>query len=107
MLAGRRVIDGKAVRQRLEVDFLANNLGYRRHYIQSALNLDTDEKREQERRSLRLVSGSFKKIVIVNKAMKPYMGDEGILTRGLLDYPLNHDSLDCMWRAETNSLDAP
>lgn len=93
MLAGRRVIDAKAARQRLEVDFVAN-LGYRRHCIQSALNLDTDEKREQERRSLRLVSDSFKKIVIVNKAMKPYMGDEGILTMELLDYLLDQGSLN-------------
>ena len=41
----------------------------------------------------------------MNKAMKPYVGDEGILTMGLLDYLLNHDGLDCMWRAETNSRD--
>lgn len=106
MLAGRRVIDAKAARQRLEVDFLAN-LGYRRYHIQSALNLDTDEKREQERRSLCLVSDSFKKIVNVNKAMKSYADDEGILTMGLLDYLLNHDSLDYVWRAETNSRDIP
>ena len=74
-------IDGSKTRQRLEVDFVAN-LGYRRYYIQSALSLDTDEKREQEKRSLRLIGDSFKKIVIVNKVMKPYMDDDGILTMG-------------------------
>lgn len=86
-------IDGSKTRQRLEVDFVAN-LGYRRYYIQSALNLDTDEKREQEKRPLRLIGDSFKKIVIVNKVMKPYMDDDGILTMGLFDFLLNPGSLD-------------
>lgn len=40
------------------------------------MSLDTDEKREQEKRSLRLIGDSFKKIVIVNKVMKPYMDDD-------------------------------
>lgn len=97
-------VDGSKTRQRLEVDFVAN-LGYRRYYIQSALNLDTDEKREQEKRSLCLIGDSFKKIVIVNKVMRPYMDDDGILTIGLLDFLLDQDSLDCVWRAETNSRD--
>lgn len=89
----RSVVDGKTDRQRFEVDFVAN-LGYRRYYIQSALNLDTDEKREQEKRSLRLIGDSFKKVVIVSKVMKPYMDDDGILTMGLFDFLLNPDSLD-------------
>ncbi len=89
----RSVVDGKTDRQRLEVDFVAN-LGYRRYYIQSALNLDTDEKREQEKRSLRLIGDSFKKIVIVNKVMKPYIDDDGILTMGLFDFLLDQDGLD-------------
>ena len=86
-------IDGSKTRQRLEVDFVAN-LGYRRYYIQSALSLDTDEKREQEKRSLRLIGDSFKKIVIVNKVVKPYMDDDGILTMGLFDFLLNPSSLE-------------
>ena len=65
-----------------------------RYYIQSALSLDTDEKREQEKRSLRLIGDSFKKIVVVNKVMKPYMDDDGILTMGLFDFLLNPNSLD-------------
>lgn len=86
-------IDGSKTRQRLEVDFVAN-LGYRRYYIQSALSLDTDEKREQEKRPLRLIGDSFKKIIVVNKVMKPYMDDDGILTMGLFDFLLNPSSLD-------------
>ena len=91
----RSVVNGKTDRQRLEVDFVAN-LGYKRYYIQSALNLDSDEKREQETRSLRLIGDSFKKIVIVNKVMKPYMDESGILTIGLFDFLLNPDSLDSL-----------
>ena len=55
-----------------------------RYYIQSALSLDTDEKREQEKRSLRLIGDSFKKIVVVNKVMKPYMDDDGMGVRTFL-----------------------
>ena len=58
------------------------------------MTLGTDEKREQEKRSLRLIGDSFKKIVIVNKLMKPYMDDNGILTMGLFDFLLDPDSLD-------------
>ena len=87
------IVNGSKTRQRLEVDFVAN-LGYSRYYIQSALNLDTDEKREQEKRSLRLIDDSFKKIVIENRVMKPYMDDDGILTMGLFDFLLNPNSLD-------------
>ena len=67
----------------------SRKFGYRRYYIQSALSLDTDEKR-----SLRLIGDSFKKIVIVNKVVKLYMDDDGILTMGLFDFLLNPGSLD-------------
>ena len=89
----RRKVNGKDERVQLEVDFVAN-LGYRRYYIQSALNLDSPEKAEQEKRSLKLIDDSFKKIVVVNRVMKPYMDDDGILTMGLFDFLLEPDSLE-------------
>lgn len=79
-------------RQHLEVDFVAN-LGYQRYYIQAALHVDTDEKREQEKRSLRLIDDSFRKIVIVRDIIKPYMDNDGILTIGLFDFLLDPNSL--------------
>ena len=85
--------NGHDERCRYEVDFVAN-LGYRRYYIQSALQLDTPEKAAQEKRSLSLIEDSFRKIVVVNRVMRPYMDDDGILTMGLLDFLLNPNSLD-------------
>lgn len=86
-------VEGSNLRKRYEVDFVAN-LGYRRYYIQSALNLDTPEKAKQEKRSLRLIDDSFKKIVVVNRVMRPYMDDDGILTLGLFDFLLDPNSLE-------------
>lgn len=85
--------NGHDERHRYEVDFVAN-LGYRRYYIQSALQLDTPEKAAQEKRSLSLIEDSFRKIVVVNRVMRPYMDDDGILTMGLFDFLLNPNSLD-------------
>lgn len=70
------------------------NLGHLRYYIQPALNLDTDERGEREKRSLRLIGDSFRRIVIMNKVTKPHVDDDGILTMGLIDFLLNPDSLD-------------
>lgn len=85
--------NGHDERRRYEVDFVAN-LGYRRYYIQSALQLDTPEKAAQEKRSLSLIEDSFRKIVVVNRVMRPYTDDDGILTMGLFDFLLNPNSLD-------------
>lgn len=86
-------VNGSNTRQRLEVDFVAN-LGYRRCYVQSALHLDAPEKIEQEKRPLRAIDDSFKKIVVVKDVVKPYMDDDGILTMGLFDFLLDSKSLE-------------
>ena len=53
--------EGKAVRKRLEVDFVCN-LGSRRYYIQSAFAIPDREKMEQEQNSLVRIDDSFKKL---------------------------------------------
>ena len=58
--------DGNRRKVQLEVDFVINK-GHQRYYIQSALNVDSTEKREQEIASLKKIDNSFKKIVIVRK----------------------------------------
>lgn len=77
--------EGKTERKRLEVDFVCNQ-GFRRYYIQSALNISDDEKRENELRSLRKINDSFKKIVIVGGMSAHYQNNEGIEFVSLNDF---------------------
>ena len=76
----------------LEVDFIARNDGDT-IYIQSAMHVDTDEKRAQEINSLKRINDSFKKIVIVRDHIMPYKDDNGILFIGIKDFLLEEDSL--------------
>lgn len=62
-------------------------------YLQSAMNVDTDEKRAQEINSLKRINDSFKKIVIVRDHIMPYKDDNGILFIGIKDFLLEEDSL--------------
>ena len=84
---------GKRVRKQLEVDFVINK-GSQRYYIQVAYDMSSDEKQEQELSSLRSISDSFKKIVIVNGTMKPWRNDEGFVFMGMKHFLLNEDSLE-------------
>ena len=81
------------VRKQLEVDFVANQ-GSKRYYIQSALEMPTPEKREQEEKSLLSIGDSFKKIIIVEKNIVPKNDENGISIIGLKDFLLNTESLD-------------
>lgn len=80
---------GKSYRSTLEVDFVCNS-GYKRHYIQSALALPTQEKMEQELNSLRRINDDFQKILIVGDAMQPtYQNEDGILILNVYDFLLD------------------
>ena len=85
--------EGKVIRKQLEVDFVCN-LGNKRYYIQSALNLDTKEKTIQESRSLNNIGDSFKKIIVVKDNIKLWRTDDGIVIMGIQEFLLNKDSLD-------------
>ncbi len=85
--------EGKAVRKRLEVDFVCN-LGSRRYYIQSAFAIPDQEKMEQEQNSLVRIDDSFKKIIVVNDRIKLWRNEKGIVVMGIMDFLLNPDSLD-------------
>lgn len=84
---------GKYVRKALEVDFIANQ-GSKKYYIQSAFEMSTSEKVEQERRSLVNIEDSFKKIIVVKDNIMPKRDDKGIVTMSVYDFLLNPDSLD-------------
>ena len=67
---------------------------FRSYYIQSALNVDSTEKREQETASLKKIYDSFKKIVIVRKRIIPKHDNDGILYIGVEDFLLNEAIID-------------
>lgn len=80
-------------RKQLEVDFVCNQ-GSKRYYIQSALNIDTREKNEQESKPLNNIGDSFKKIIVVKDDIKLWRNENGILIIGIQEFLLNKNSLD-------------
>jgi predicted AAA+ superfamily ATPase len=89
----RRTPSGKSERVSLEIDFVAN-LGSKRYYIQSALRLSNEAKKEQEQRSLLMVQDAFKKIIITKDALAPLYNEEGVLVMSIFDFLLNEGSLE-------------
>ena len=76
-----------------EIDFICN-MASNRYYIQSALNIDSQEKNYQESRPLNCVGDNFKKIIVVRDDITPWHNDDGILIVGIKDFLLNKNSLD-------------
>ena len=85
--------DGIFKRKQLEIDFVAN-LGSKRYYIQSAYDIPDEEKMQQETKSFDKTRDSFKKIVIVEKSMKPRRTEQGYLMLGIKEFLLNPNSLE-------------
>ncbi len=83
----------KSKRVQLEIDFVANK-GSKRYYIQSALNIDDKEKREQEIRSLNRVGDSFRKIVVVKDNIIPRYDENGIFYIGIEQFLLDENAMD-------------
>lgn len=81
------------LRKQLEIDFVVNN-GSKRYYIQSALSLPNEEKIEQEMASLKNVSDSFQKIIIVKDNIVPHHNESGILFINRYDFLLNREILE-------------
>ncbi len=73
-----RNTEGKQQRVTLEVDFVCNK-GSERIYIQSAWRMPDAEKMEQEKRSLRLVDDSFRKLLIVGEHTKQWSDENALL----------------------------
>lgn len=81
------------VRKQLEIDFVANK-GNNKIYIQSALEMKTSEKVQQEQRSLLNVNDFFKKIIIVGDNVKRSRYDNGIIIMSIYDFLLDSNSLE-------------
>lgn len=83
---------GSSQRKQLEVDFVCND-GSKRCYIQSALHLSSEEKREQEIRSLKCIDDSFQKFVITGDPIKRYQDNSGVMFMNLFEFLEDGDSL--------------
>lgn len=88
-----RNTEGKQQRVTLEVDFVCNK-GSERIYIQSAWRMPDAEKIEQEKRSLRLVDDSFRKLLIVGEHTKQWSDENGIQIMSIYDFLLDWSSTE-------------
>ena len=85
--------NNKITYKQLEVDFIANK-GNNKIYIQSAFNMENDDKRMQEERPLLKINDSFKKIIIVKDYIKRTRNEDGIIIMSIFDFLLDQDSLN-------------
>lgn len=88
-----RNTEGKQQRVTLEVDFVCNK-GSERIYIQSAWRMPDAEKMKQEKRSLRLVDDSFRKLLIVGEHTKQWSDENGIQIMSIYDFLLDWSSTE-------------
>jgi len=82
-----RVIEGKRRMSQYEIDFVVN-VGNDKVYIQSALNVDTHEKKVQETFSLRNTGDFFRKIVVLDGNSKLWSDDDGVMYVGVIPFLL-------------------
>lgn len=85
LVEARERSEGKSLVKQYEVDFIATD-GIDKVYIQSAYALDTEEKKEQELRSLKKIGDSFRKIVILGNDIATYTDEDGITYMGLFQF---------------------
>ncbi|MDY5451363.1 MAG: ATP-binding protein [Alloprevotella sp.] len=76
---------GVSFRTQLEVDFVCNK-GSQRLYVQSALALPTQEKIDQETKSLRRINDGFQKMVVVGDHTIGSHDESGILFINIYDF---------------------
>ena len=84
---------GNIVRRSYEVDFVANK-GSQRYYIQSAWKMPDESKEQQESRSLRSISDSFKKIIVSGDKILLKRDYSGITTIPVIQFLKDPGSLD-------------
>lgn len=82
----------RSQRTQFEIDFIANS-GNQRYYIQSALSVANEEKRQQEINSLKRIPDSFKKIVVIKDDIIPWYDEYGILYIGIEKFLLDETIL--------------
>ncbi len=85
--------NGKTALKNYEVDFIATQES-KKYYIQSAFNMNSEEKEKQEKTSLINIDDSFKKMIVVKENIMPKRDEHGITTIGIYDFLLNEMSLE-------------
>lgn len=80
--------DGERRLSQYEIDFVVNT-GKEKVYVQSALHVDTEEKRNQETHSLKSSGDFFRKIIIVDGNTRAWTDDDGITYIGVIPFLLN------------------
>lgn len=85
--------NGKSEYIQYEIDFIVNT-GREKVYIQSAMNVDTEAKKEQETFSLKNSGDFFRKIVIIDGNAKAWIGEDGIMYVGIIPFLLEEVSLN-------------
>ena len=83
---------GKKQQSQYEIDFIVNT-GNEKIYIQSTLNVDTEDKKNQETFSLKNSGDFFRKIVIVDGNTKPWTDEDGIMYVGVIPFLLEDAGL--------------
>ncbi len=84
---------GKRLRKQLEVDFIVGK-GNRKCYVQAAYAMFSEEKKEQEKRSLININNSFKKVIITRNSQRVRVDEDGIITIDLKTFLLNKNGLE-------------
>ncbi len=79
---------GKTTRKQYEIDFVATK-GNQKCYIQSAFQLPDSDKMMQETNSLRRISDSFEKMIIVGENRKARMNEDGFIIVGIRQFLLD------------------
>lgn len=82
-----RIKDGKRQSAQYEIDFVVNT-GDGKVYIQSALNIDTPEKKAQETFSLRNTGDFFRKLVVLDGNARLWTDEDGVMYVGVIPFLL-------------------
>lgn len=85
--------EGKEIKKQLEIDFIAT-LGSKKYYIQSAYAIPDESKYMQETKSFSKIQASFKKIILVEKSMKPRHDENDYVMMGVKEFLLDKNSLE-------------
>lgn len=99
-----KIINGKRERGSCEIDFVVN-LGTEKVYIQSALNVDTPEKKAQETFSLRNTGDFYRKMVVLDGNHLPWMDEDGVIYIGVIPFMLDDCILGQMTQRNSKNID--